>query len=311
MKTLILANPRGFCAGVDRAIHVVESALKKYGRPIYVRHEIVHNQFVVNRLRDLGAIFVDEIDQVPLGSTVIFSAHGVGEAVYREALARNLRVLDATCPLVKKVHSSAKKYHAEGCHVILIGHSGHAEVEGTLGQLPPGEITVVRSAEDIQALSFPENKPLAYITQTTLSVAETRDIIAALKKKYPHIHGPEKGDLCYATGNRQAAVEDLCKKGIDLLLVVGASNSSNSSRLRELGEEKGIQSRLIASVKDLQFDWFKDVLSVGLSSGASAPENLVQEVVAWICEKFEEIVIENWVTMKENVRFRLPPELED
>jgi 4-hydroxy-3-methylbut-2-enyl diphosphate reductase len=311
MKTLVLANPRGFCAGVDRAIHVVERALEKYGRPIYVRHEIVHNQFVVDRLRDLGAIFVDEISQVPTGSTVIFSAHGVGDSVYAEAMERGLRVLDATCPLVKKVHSSAKKHYAEGRHVILIGHSGHAEVEGTLGQLPPGEMTVVRNEKDVKDLWIPETRPLAYITQTTLSVAETQGIIAALKEKYPHIHGPEKGDLCYATGNRQAAVEDLCKRGIDLLLVVGASNSSNSSRLMELGKEKGVPSRLIASVKDLDLSWFKQVETVGLSSGASAPEILVQEVVAWICEKFGEITVENSITMQENVRFRLPIELED
>ena len=310
MKRLFLANPRGFCAGVDRAIHIVEGAIVKFGRPIYVRHEIVHNQFVVDRLRDLGAIFVEKIDDVPEYATVIFSAHGVAENVYQAAADRHLHVLDATCPLVKKVHSSAKRHFSKGRNLILIGHSGHAEVVGTVGQLPLGAITVVRSVEEVHKLQVADENALAYITQTTLSVAETRLIIDALHERFPSIVGPERGDLCYATGNRQAAVSELCTQ-VDLLLVVGASNSSNSSRLRELGEEKGIPSRLIASVRDLRLEWFEGVDSVGLSSGASAPEVLVQEVVEWIKNHFKGVDVIDWVTMKEQIKFQLPPELQN
>jgi 4-hydroxy-3-methylbut-2-enyl diphosphate reductase len=295
---------------VDRAIHIVEGALAKFGRPIYVRHEIVHNPFVVDRLRGLGAIFVEEIDDVPEYATVIFSAHGVAESVYKAAELRHLHVLDATCPLVKKVHSSAKRHYGKGRHVILIGHSGHAEVEGTVGQLPPGAIMVVRSVEDVHQLEVSDENALAYITQTTLSVAETRLIIDALHQRFPAIVGPERGDLCYATGNRQAAVAELCTQ-VDLLLVVGASNSSNSSRLRELGEEKGVPSRLIASVRDLRLEWFENIDAVGLSSGASAPEVLVQEVVLWIKSHFEGVETVDWVTMTEHVNFQLPAELQN
>lgn len=308
MKQLYLANPRGFCAGVDRAIHIVDGALRKFGAPIYVRHEIVHNFFVVDRLRAKGAIFVEELNQIPENSTVIFSAHGVAESVYKEAETRHLRVLDATCPLVKRVHSSAKRHFDAGRHVILIGHSGHAEVEGTLGQLPRGAITVIRNVSDVEKLAFENEELLAYITQTTLSVAETKNIIRALHDRFPKILGPERGDLCYATGNRQAAVSEICSK-VQLLLVVGAKNSSNSSRLSELGTEHGILSRLIASVADLKLEWFDGIDTVGLSSGASAPEDLVQEVVAWMQWKFPEIEVINWVTMKEQVKFQLPPEL--
>ncbi|MCK9182145.1 MAG: 4-hydroxy-3-methylbut-2-enyl diphosphate reductase [Fibrobacteraceae bacterium] len=308
MKQLYLANPRGFCAGVDRAIHIVDGALQKFGAPIYVRHEIVHNFFVVDRLRAKGAIFVEELNQIPENSTVIFSAHGVAESVYKEAETRHLRVLDATCPLVKRVHSSAKRHFDAGRHIILIGHSGHAEVEGTLGQLPRGAITVIRNVSDVETLSFENEELLAYITQTTLSVAETKNIIRALHSRFPKILGPERGDLCYATGNRQAAVSEICSK-VQLLLVVGAKNSSNSSRLSELGTEHGILSRLIASVADLKLEWFDGIDSVGLSSGASAPEDLVQEVVAWMQWKFPEVEVINWVTMREQVKFQLPPEL--
>ncbi len=308
MKLLLLARPRGFCAGVDRAIHIVEGALKKFGSPIYVRHEIVHNQFVVDSLRNRGAIFVETINEIPEGATVIFSAHGVAAAVYKDAEKRHLRVLDATCPLVKRVHSSACRHYAEGKHIILIGHSMHAEVEGTVGQLPPGAITVVRDIQDIQNLHFENPGKLAYITQTTLSIAETRNIIAALREKFPGIKGLEKGDLCYATGNRQAAVSELCAR-VQLLLVVGASNSSNSSRLRELGEEKGVESRLIASATDLRKEWFENIDTVGLSSGASAPEVLVQGVVSWIREAFPEVEVQENVTLEEHTKFQLPPEL--
>ena len=310
MKKLVLATPRGFCAGVDRAIHVVEKALEKFGAPIYVRHEIVHNQFVVDSLKSKGVVFVDEVDEVPEGSVVIFSAHGVAEHIYADAEKRHLHVLDASCPLVLRVHYSAKRHYAAGRHIILIGHAGHAEVEGTLGQLPEGSITLLRNEQDVENLVIPEGKELAYITQTTLSVAETRKIIAALKFRFPNIVGPEAGDLCYATGNRQAAVLDLCKK-IDLLLVVGAKNSSNSSRLMDLGLEQGIQSHLIAGVDDLDPAWFDKIDAVGLSSGASAPEILVQEVVEWLRDKFGPISIENFVKLVESTKFNLPKELQN
>ena len=310
MKKLILATPRGFCAGVDRAIHVVEKALEKFGSPIYVRHEIVHNRYVVETLKSKGVIFVDEVDEVPEGSVVIFSAHGVADHIYQDAEAKHLQVVDATCPLVRKVHFSAKRHFNAGRHIILIGHAGHAEVEGTLGQLPEGAITLIRNEEDIEKLSFQDGKEIAYITQTTLSVAETRKIIAKLKEKFPNIIGPEAGDLCYATGNRQAAVLDLCSQ-VDLLLVVGAKNSSNSSRLMELGLEQGIKSHLIESVHDLDPEWFQGVETVGLSSGASAPEILVQEVVDWIKAKFTPVEVENFVKLVESTKFNLPKELQD
>lgn len=310
MKKLVLATPRGFCAGVDRAIHVVEKALEKFGTPIYVRHEIVHNQFVVDTLKSKGVVFVDEVNEVPEGSVVIFSAHGVAEHIYADAEARHLHVLDATCPLVLRVHCSAKRHYAAGRHIILIGHAGHAEVEGTLGQLPEGAISLIRNEDDVKNLVVPENKELAYITQTTLSVAETRKIIAALKDRFPNIVGPDAGDLCYATGNRQSAVLELCSK-VDMLLVVGAKNSSNSSRLMELGLEQGLPSRLIATVKDLDPAWFENVDTVGLSSGASAPEILVQEVVDWLKEKFGPITIENLVKLVESTKFNLPKELQN
>lgn len=309
MKKLILANPRGFCAGVSRAVLVVERALEKFGSPIYVRHEIVHNQFVVNGLRARGAIFVEELSEIPEGSIVIFSAHGVGTAVYEEALARNLKTIDATCPLVKRVHSSAKRHYDLSRHLILIGHIGHAEVEGTLGQLPPGAITVIRDRRDVEKLEVPENKELAYITQTTLSVSEAADTIAALRERFPKIIGPAAGDLCYATGNRQAAVKELTSK-VDFLLVVGASNSSNSSRLCELGLKCGIPSKLVASEEDLDFSWFETAETVGLSSGASAPDVLVQHVIEAIKGKNPGLEIENSVTMIENLKFNLPKELE-
>ena len=310
MKKLILATPRGFCAGVDRAIHVVEKAIEKYGTSIYVRHEIVHNKFVVDTLKEMGVVFVDELDQVPEGSVVIFSAHGVAERIYEEAKKRNLQVLDASCPLVLKVHFSAKRHYNAGRHIILIGHAGHAEVEGTLGQLPEGAITLIGNEADAETVTVPQDKELAYITQTTLSVAETRKIIEALKRRFPNIIGPEAGDLCYATGNRQAAVLELCSV-VDMLLVVGAKNSSNSSRLMELGLEQGLPSHLIADVNDLDPTWFDGIETVGLSSGASAPEVLVQEVVDWLNEKFAPIEVKNLVKLVENTKFSLPKALQD
>ena len=310
MKKIVLATPRGFCAGVDRAIHVVEKAIEKFGTPIYVRHEIVHNKFVVDTLKDMGVVFVDDLKQVPEGSVVIFSAHGVAECIYDEAKARNLQVLDASCPLVLKVHFSAKRHYNAGRHIILIGHAGHAEVEGTLGQLPEGAITLIRNEKDAEMVEVPADKELAYITQTTLSVAETRKIIEALKRRFPNIIGPDAGDLCYATGNRQAAVLELCSV-VDMLLVVGAKNSSNSSRLMELGLEQGLPSHLIADVNDLDPAWFNGIKTVGISSGASAPEVLVQGVVDWLKEKFGPVEVENLVKLVENTKFNLPKALQD
>jgi 4-hydroxy-3-methylbut-2-enyl diphosphate reductase len=310
MKKIVLAMPRGFCAGVDRAIHVVEKAIEKFGTPIYVRHEIVHNKFVVDTLKDMGVVFVDDLKQVPEGSVVIFSAHGVAECIYEEAKSRNLQVLDASCPLVLKVHFSAKRHYNAGRHIILIGHAGHAEVEGTLGQLPEGAITLIRNEKDAETVEVPANKELAYITQTTLSVAETRKIIDALKRRFPDIIGPEAGDLCYATGNRQAAVLDLCSS-VDMLLVVGAKNSSNSSRLMELGLEQGLPSHLIADVNDIDLSWFDGINTVGISSGASAPEVLVQGVVDWLKEKFESVEVQNLIKLVENTKFNLPKALQD
>jgi 4-hydroxy-3-methylbut-2-enyl diphosphate reductase len=255
-------------------------------------------------------VFVDEVNEVPEGSVVIFSAHGVAEHIYADAEKRGLKVLDASCPLVLKVHYSAKRHYTAGRHIILIGHAGHAEVEGTLGQLPEGAITLIQNEADVEKVTVPEGKELAYITQTTLSVAETRKIIDALKAKFPSIVGPNAGDLCYATGNRQAAVLDLCKQ-VDMLLVVGAKNSSNSTRLMELGLEQGIKSHLIAGVNDLNPTWFEGIESVGISSGASAPEILVQEVVDWLKARFAPLNTENFIKLLESTKFNLPKELQD
>jgi len=306
---IVLANPRGFCAGVDRAVHIVEKAIEKYGTPIYVRHEIVHNKYVVDSLRQRGAIFVEEVDEVPEGSTVIFSAHGAAAEIYRKADDAKLRVIDATCPLVKKVHNSARRHEAAGSELVLIGHAGHAEVQGTIGQVQAGKIHLVASPQDVLNLDIAPDTPLAYITQTTLSVEETQGVIAELKTRFPHIKGPEKGDLCYATTNRQAAVRELCSQ-VDLLLVVGASNSSNSNRLRELGEECGVPSYLISEQQDIADDWFEGVETVGISSGASAPEVLVRGVIERLQSSFPVENVENLLVMEENVRFQLPEELK-
>jgi 4-hydroxy-3-methylbut-2-en-1-yl diphosphate reductase len=305
---ILLANPRGFCAGVDRAIQIVEKALELYGKPIYVRHEIVHNKAVVERLQSIGAIFVEDVAEVPEGKTVIFSAHGVAEKVYVDAKERQLKILDASCPLVKKVHFSAKKHNGSGATIILIGHAGHPEVEGTMGQLPQGQIALVGSPEDVSKLPFSPTEPLAYITQTTLSLDETREVITALRERYPNIMGPEKGDLCYATTNRQSAVRELCTQ-VDVLLIVGSSNSSNSNRLRELGAQQGIPSYLINSEVDIQKQWLTHAKNIGISSGASAPEHIVQSVISWLHAHFPISSVENVVTMEEQVKFSLPNEL--
>ncbi|MCL1956096.1 MAG: 4-hydroxy-3-methylbut-2-enyl diphosphate reductase [Fibromonadales bacterium] len=305
----ILAKPRGFCAGVERAILMVEKSVEKFREPVYVRHEIVHNRFVVDSLRKIGVVFVEDLSRVPCGSVVIFSAHGVSRDIYENAKNRQLKVIDATCPIVRAVHRNAIKYANSGCSIVLIGHPGHAEIDGTLGQLPAGKMHLVSSVEDVKNLPT-VNGDIAYLTQTTLSTEETADIIFALKKKYPDIQGSKTGNVCYATTNRQNAVRSICRE-IDMLLIVGSQNSSNSNRLRELGEEHGIKSILIDSVKDLSKDMFLNMNSVGISSGASAPEYLVLEIVEWLKEHFsiEEIVEERVV--KEITKFPLPLELEE
>jgi 4-hydroxy-3-methylbut-2-en-1-yl diphosphate reductase len=302
---ILLAAPRGFCAGVDRAISIVETAISKFGAPVYVRHEIVHNRHVVDRLRAQGAIFVEELDQVPNQAVAIFSAHGVPTAVYKQAEERELKTVDATCPLVKKVHTSVRRHNQSDRRIVLIGHAGHPEVIGTMGQLPAGEVVLVETVEDVASLQVPDENALAYTTQTTLSIEETRGIIDALRKRFPNIKGPEKGDLCYATTNRQSAVTKMVDH-VDLLLVVGSRNSSNSNRLRELGESLGRPSKLIDGPDDLRREWFVGVNTVGLTSGASAPEDLVQAVVRWVQGEFPGSTAEDFLVMEENVHFSLP-----
>ena len=277
-----MANPRGFCAGVDRAIEIVERALELFGAPIYVRHEVVHNKYVVDGLRDKGAIFVDELHEVPDNSTVIFSAHGVSRAVEHEAESRELQVFDATCPLVTKVHIEVVKYAKEGREVLLIGHAGHPEVEGTMGRYDTqwgGRILLIEKPEDVDTLNVTDPKRLAFVSQTTLSVDDTHEIIERLKQRFPDIAAPRKDDICYATQNRQDAVKTLCRDA-DLLLVVGAQNSSNSNRLRELGERAGIPSYLITDAGAIKSEWLSDRTKIGVTAGASAPEELVQQVIS-------------------------------
>ncbi len=302
---LILTAPRGFCAGVERAIEIVERTIKQFGSPIYVKHEIVHNKFVVDGLRKKGAIFVEEIKDIPQKSVVIFSAHGVSQAVTEDSKKRCLTVIDATCPLVKKVHYAVQKHDQENIEIVLIGHAGHPEVEGTMGQLRDRSVYLVSTLDDICGLSFGKNQPLAYTTQTTLSVDETKDIIKALKEKFPHIKGPEEGDLCYATTNRQKAIHEIIPK-LDLLLVVGSKNSSNSNRLKEIALSKGVKSYLIDFVEGIDQEWFEGVETVGLTSGASAPEKLVQDVVKWMQGFDATLKVEESVLLKEGVTFPLP-----
>ena len=279
---IVLANPRGFCAGVDRAIGIVERALELFGAPIYVRHEVVHNKFVVNGLRDKGAVFVEELDEIPDGATVIFSAHGVSKTVWRAAEGRGLKIFDATCPLVTKVHLEVAKYADTNKDVVLIGHAGHPEVEGTMGQYEKlggkGDIFLVESIEDVQKLEVNNPENIAYVTQTTLSVDETKDIIAALNERFPAVVGPRKDDICYATQNRQDAVKMLGQE-CDLVLVVGSVNSSNSNRLRELAEKQGVTAYLIDGAEQIQDDWIAGKTAIGVTAGASAPEVLVQDVI--------------------------------
>ena len=308
MLRVVLAQPRGFCAGVERAIEIVERALKKFGPPIYVRHEIVHNRHVVDDLRKRGAIFVDELDQIPPGAMTVFSAHGVAKRVEELAEERGLPVIDATCPLVAKVHNEGRRYAAAGREIVLVGHAGHAEVEGTIGQIS-GKVYLVQTVEDVQALQPRTPDKLAYITQTTLSVDDTRHIIAALKARFPAITGPDVRDICYATQNRQQAVRNLAH-AVDVILVVGSRNSSNSNRLREIGEELGTPAYLIDDASALRPEWFESIGSVGLTAGASAPEMLVQGVIDGL-RRFGEIEVSTLDGVAENVRFRFPAELAD
>jgi 4-hydroxy-3-methylbut-2-en-1-yl diphosphate reductase len=304
---VILAQPRGFCAGVERAIEIVERALTLYGPPIYVRHEIVHNGHVVDRLRAKGVRFVEEVDEVPPGSITIFSAHGVSSAVDEAAKARGLKVIDATCPLVARVHLEGARYSRQGRDVVLIGHAGHAEVEGTLGRLS-GSVHLVASAEDVAGLKVERPDHVAYITQTTLSVDDTRSIIDALKARFPSIVGPNTDDICYATQNRQRAVLELAPK-VDLMLVVGAANSSNSNRLREIAEATGVPAYLIEDASALDPGWLDGVSTVGITAGASAPEDLVQEVIATL-KRRGGVRVSTLPGIEEALRFRLPVELE-
>jgi len=306
---LLIAAPRGFCAGVDRAIEIVERALERYGAPVYVRHEIVHNKYVVEGLRAKGAVFVDELDQVPDDAPVIFSAHGVPKAVPAAATARGLEWLDATCPLVSKVHRQAERQIEAGRHILFIGHRGHPEVIGTLGQVSEGAITLVETEDDVARLDFPEGQPLAFLTQTTLSVDDTANVIAALRARFPQIVGPRAEDICYATSNRQAAVKAIAAE-CQLVLVIGAPNSSNSLRLVEVAERCGARAQLIQRADEIAPDWLDGVTTLGLTAGASAPEELVREVVARIAA-WRQVNEETVVTAEEKMVFKLPRQLVD
>ncbi|MGE5200822.1 MAG: 4-hydroxy-3-methylbut-2-enyl diphosphate reductase [Acidobacteriota bacterium] len=305
---VVLAQPRGFCAGVERAIEIVERALEKYGPPIYVRHEIVHNRHVVERLRAKGAHFVDELDEIPPGSVTIFSAHGVSRAVEEAAEDRTLPVIDATCPLVSKVHSEGQRYASQGREIILIGHAGHPEIEGTMGRID-GKVQLISKAEEVKNLRVGDPEKLAFITQTTLSVDDTRAVIDALKERFPAIVGPDTKDICYATQNRQRAVRELAHD-VDMMLVVGAANSSNSNRLREIAVEQGVKSYLIADADALDPSWLEGITSIGITAGASAPEDLVQKLIERL-RQLAEVDLQTLPGITENVRFRMPTELAE
>ncbi len=302
-----IANPRGFCAGVDRAIQIVEMALEKYGAPVYVRHEIVHNKFVVEGLKQRGAIFVDELDEIPADVPVIFSAHGVPKSVPEQAHRRNMLYVDATCPLVSKVHREAERHEKAGSKIIMIGHAGHAEVIGTMGQVEKGGITLVETPQDVDKLHFEDSNNVAYITQTTLSLDDTAEIISALKAKFPSIKDPRKEDICYATTNRQGAVKELAEKA-EAVLIIGAPNSSNSKRLVEVAARQGCKSMLIQRAEDIDWDWLLEIENVGISAGASAPEILVEEVIEAFQKRYD-ITVQSVMTVEENVKFKLPTAL--
>ncbi len=305
---ILLAAPRGFCAGVDRAILTVQAVLEKHGKPVYVRHEIVHNAAVVESLKAQGAIFVEELSDAPKDRPVIFSAHGVPKCVINEAEQRDLLYFDATCPLVTKVHSQADRYVKQGYHVVLIGHAGHPEVIGTMGQVEDGSMSLVQNVADVESLTFTKDDKLAYVTQTTLSIDDTAEIISALKLRFPEIIEPSGSDICYATSNRQLAVKKIATQA-DLLLVVGAENSSNSMRLVDVGKQAGCkQAYLIRSAADIDWSGFADVKTLALTAGASAPESLVQEVISACRERFS-VDLEEVVTATEDLNFKLPPKL--
>ena len=303
---VVLAQPRGFCAGVVRAIEIVDRALQKYGAPVYVRHEIVHNKHVVESLKAKGARFVESVAEIPDGAVTIFSAHGVAHRVEQEATERGLPVLDATCPLVTKVHNQGKRYVGQGRKLILIGHAGHPEVEGTIGQITV-PVVLVQTEEDVDSLDIPADAPVAYVTQTTLSVDDTKGIIEALKRRFSDIVGPETKDICYATQNRQTAVRELSKL-VDVILVVGAKNSSNSNRLREIGAEAGIPSYLIADGSELKPEWVQEARVVGITAGASAPEVLIGDVIEGL-RRVAPVEISTLPGREETIEFRLPTEL--
>jgi 4-hydroxy-3-methylbut-2-en-1-yl diphosphate reductase len=304
IMNLYVANPRGFCAGVDRAIQIVEMALEKYGAPVYVRHEIVHNKYVVEGLINRGAIFVDELHEVPSDKPVVFSAHGVPKSVPEEAENRNMLYIDATCPLVSKVHREAERYERQGSEIVMIGHKGHPEVIGTMGQLPSGSIHLVEGPEDVEKLNLKNPNNVAYITQTTLSLDDTSAVIAALKDKFPSIKDPKKEDICYATTNRQNAVKAMAEK-VDVVLIIGAPNSSNSRRLVEVAQKIGCRSMLIQRASEIDWTWFKNIDAVGISAGASAPEILVEEVLSAFQKRFT-VQTEQVLTIEENVIFKVP-----
>jgi 4-hydroxy-3-methylbut-2-enyl diphosphate reductase len=307
--TVLLAGPRGFCAGVDRAIKIVEEAIRRYGAPVYVRHEIVHNRFVVESLERQGAIFVEELDDVPDDAPVVFSAHGVPKSVPAEASRRKLFYLDATCPLVSKVHREAEQHFARGRHILLIGHAGHPEVVGTMGQLPEGVVTLVEDEDQARLVAVPADRPLAFITQTTLSVDDTAGIVAVLRDRFPAMHAPAKEDICYATTNRQAAVKAIAPRA-ELMVVVGAANSSNSLRLVEVAERAGCpKAVLVQRGRDLDLSLADGLGTVGITAGASAPEVLVEEVLARLREYFE-VAIEEVVVAEERIIFKLPAGLQ-
>jgi 4-hydroxy-3-methylbut-2-enyl diphosphate reductase len=308
VKKILLASPRGYCAGVERAVETVEQALELYGAPVYVRKQIVHNIHVVRDLERKGAIFVDTENEVPEGETVVFSAHGVAPSVHANSAAKRLNTIDATCPLVTKVHTQAKRYAAQGYTIVLIGHAGHEEVEGTMGEAPES-IVLVNDAEEAEALELaPERaEKLAYITQTTLSVDETKDIIAVLRRRFPHINAPKKGDICYATSNRQWAVKELLSE-VDFLIAIGSQNSSNSKRLVDVARANGVPSELIDDETELDETWFDGCVTVGITSGASAPEHLVERVCDWFRARGV-TDISNFAMVQEDVEFRLPVEL--
>jgi len=304
---VLIAAPRGFCAGVDRAIQIVELALERHGAPVYVRHEIVHNRFVVDRLRSMGAVFVEELDAVPSDRPVVFSAHGVPKAVPAAAQARSLTYIDATCPLVSKVHRQAERLIKDGRHILFIGHAGHPEVIGTFGQVPAGSMTLVETVDDVRQLSIPDGVQLSFLTQTTLSVDDTAEIVGALKARFPSLEAPRSEDICYATSNRQAAVREIAGR-CDKMLVIGAPNSSNSLRLAELAERMGVPARLIQRASDIDWEWLGAPAVLGITAGASAPELLVRETIEALQARFD-VSEEEAAHRPEGITFKLPREL--